>query len=94
LGQNPEAENYDRTLNDVDVGGLIAQVVNHDGKRTAKAVVTRIGNAGSFTAMFDPTRLTFAKVWHGDLVKWQTPRYGITSGVKPSASMFKAERSR
>ena len=83
-GQNPEADNYDYALNEVDLGGLIAQVIKHDGGLTTKAVAMRIGKRGKNTAMFDPLKLSFAAVWRGNLVKWSAGRYGITSGVKPA----------
>jgi len=83
-GQNPEADNYDNTLNDVDVGSLLAQVVTHSGRRTTKAVVVRLGKDAPLSALFDPIRLTFTDLWQGDLVRWNSARYGVTSGVTPA----------
>ncbi len=82
-GQNPESENFDHQLNEVDLGGLLAQVINNPGGRTTKAVATILGE-GTLTAMFDPEKLTFTELWKGSLVQWEARRYGITSGVRPS----------
>ena len=78
-GQNPESENRDARLNEVDTGGLLMQVTRHFGNTALKGVNVSIGEG--HTALFDPDRLTFVEVWKGGLVKWGSNRYGITSGV-------------
>ncbi len=80
-GQNPEADNYDRALNDVQLDGLLSQVTRHFGRTTYKAVNIRLGIAGEFSATFDPETLRYADVWKGGFVQWQPARFGITSGV-------------
>lgn len=87
-GQNPEADNFDHALNDVDLGGLLSQVVNHFGKRTLRAVVVRVPGEEPITALFDASRLTFSDVWRGDMVKWDSRRYGINSGVAPAGDQL------
>ncbi len=82
-GQNPEADNFDELLNEVDYGGTVAQVVKHFGRTTHKAVCVQLGVSG-LTALFDPEQLTFTDLWRGKLVTWQSRRYGITSGVSPA----------
>ena len=82
-GQNPESENFDHRLNEVDTGGLLMQVTRHFGKTTNKGVNVRIGQ---FTVLFDPERLTFVDAWRGDLVNWAANRYGITSGVEANGA--------
>ena len=83
-GQNPESDNVDRTLNDVKVGGLLAQVVRRGRQSTGKAVSLLVGDDGGRTVLFDPERLTFTDAWRGGLVIWSSGRYGITSGVRPA----------
>ncbi|MGK0186927.1 MAG: azurin [Verrucomicrobiales bacterium] len=77
-GQNPESENADPRLNEVDTGGLLMQVTRHFGHTTHKGVNVRVGD---YTSLFDPEKLSFVDAWQGDLVKWSSGRYGITSGV-------------
>ena len=78
-GQNPESDNFDGRLNEMDFGGLLMQVTSHKGGVTHKAVNVRVGE---YTMLFDPERLTYTAAWEGDLVIWESRRYGITSGVK------------
>ncbi|HBE98236.1 MAG TPA: hypothetical protein DDW68_13800, partial [Verrucomicrobiales bacterium] len=78
-GQNPESDNFDERLNEMDFGGLLMQVTSHEGGVTHKAVNVRVGE---YTMLFDPERLTYTAAWKGDLVLWESRRYGITSGVK------------
>ncbi|MDG1072224.1 MAG: hypothetical protein P8P32_11475 [Akkermansiaceae bacterium] len=78
-GQNPESDNFDGRLNEMDFGGLLMQVTSHEGGVTHKAVNVRVGE---YTMLFDPERLTYTAAWKGDLVLWESRRYGITSGVK------------
>ena len=78
-GQNPESDNFDGRLNEMDFGGLLMQVTSHEGGVTHKAVNVRVEE---YTMLFDPERLTYTAAWKGDLVLWESRRYGITSGVK------------
>ena len=78
-GQNPESDNTDSRLNEVDTSGLLMQVTRHFGTTTHKAVNVRVGE---YTVLFDPERMAFVDAWKGDLVKWASRRYGITSGVE------------
>lgn len=78
-GQNPESDNTDHRLNEVEFGGLLAQVTNFKGGTATKGVNVRVGD---HTMLFDPERLTFVAAWEGDLVIWGSRRYGITSGVQ------------
>ncbi len=78
-GQNPESDNFDGRLNEMDFGGLLMQVTSHEGGVTHKAVNVRVGE---YTILFNPERLTYTAAWKGDLVLWESRRYGITSGVK------------
>jgi len=80
-GQNPEVDNNDGTLNDVNVGSVVAQVAHHFDKVTPKAVAVQIGDETQFTAVFDPTRLTFIDAWKGG-VKWSHSRFGLFDGIK------------
>jgi azurin len=86
-GQNPEADNVDQRLNEVDTGGLLMQVIKHFGKTTPKAVAVQVGK---YTALFDPEKLTFVDAWEGGLVKWSSGRYGITSGVEADGKKLRS----
>ena len=82
-GQNPEADNYDYRLNEVDTGILLSQVTQHFGKKTLRAHCIKIPDEErQISALFDSGKLTFTDVWEGGFVEWQARRYGITSGVK------------
>jgi azurin len=82
-GQNTEANYYDHTLNEVDTGGVVGQVINHFGKTTTKAINVRVGEAGEFGVMFDPERLTFTEAWYGGFLRWESRRFGLNNGVSP-----------
>lgn len=84
-GQNPEADNFDHRLNEVDTGPFLMQVIRHFGRTTPKAVAVK---AGRFTALFDPERPGFVDAWEGRLVKWNSGRYGITSGVEADGTQL------
>lgn len=79
-GQNPEADNFDHHLNEIDYGNLQSQVVNHFGATTTKAIVV---HTGDHAVLFDPARLTWTDAWKGRLLTWDSRRFGITSGVRP-----------
>ena len=79
-GQNPESDNEDKRLNEVDFGGLLMQITTFDRGLAMKGVNVRVGE---HCATFDPERLTFVTAWKGDFMTWASRRYGITSGVKP-----------
>jgi azurin len=88
-GQNPEADNVDGRLNEVDTGGLLMQVIKHFGKTTHKAVAVQVGK---FTVLFDPEKLTFVDAWEGGLAKWSSGRYGITSGVNAGGKQIQSDQ--
>ena len=81
-GQNPESDNVDNRLNEIDFGGVLMQATNHAQGWANKGVSVR---AGKYTAVFDPERLCFVDAWEGGLPEWSARRYGITSGVKVKA---------
>ncbi|HIG29462.1 MAG TPA: hypothetical protein EYQ50_17370 [Verrucomicrobiales bacterium] len=82
-GQNPESDNTDPRLNEVDFGGLLMQVTRFKGGIAVKGVNVKLGE---FTALFDPLTMTFVSAWKGDFVIWAARRYGITSGVQAGGS--------
>lgn len=84
-GQNPESDNADTRLNEVDFGGLLMQVTQVGGREFTKGVNVR---AGKFTAVFDPEQLCFVSAWRGDMVLWSAARYGITAGVRASGPIL------
>ena len=79
-GQNPESDNYDHMLNNVDIGNVVSQVIHHFGVTTPKAIAVRVGEEGQTTALFDPERLTFTDVWEGG-VTWGDRRFGLLTGI-------------
>ena len=81
-GQNPEADNFDHTLNDIDMGNVVMQITNHFDTRTLKAVTVRVGDDQQQTALFDPVRLSFTDAWQGG-VHWTSSRYGLLAGIEP-----------
>ena len=84
-GQNPEADNFDHRLNEVDLGSVVSGFINHFGKKTPKGVAFL---AGDLTVLFDPEKLAFVDAWRSPrtdrLLAWQARRYGITSGLSPN----------
>jgi hypothetical protein len=78
-GQNPESNNTDRRLNEMDFGGVLMQATNHSEGWANKGVSVQAGN---YSAVFDPEKLCFVDAWEGGLPEWGSRRYGITSGVK------------
>ena len=78
-GQNPESDNVDDRLNEIDFGGILMQATNHAEGWANKGVSVQ---AGKFSAVFDPEKLSFVDAWEGGLPEWGSRRYGITSGVK------------
>ena len=78
-GQNPESDNVDNRLNEIDFGGVLMQETNHAQGWANKGVSVQ---AGKYSAVFDPERLCFVDAWEGGLPEWSSRRYGITSGVK------------
>ena len=78
-GQNPESDNVDNRLNEIDFGGVLMQATNHAQGWANKGVSVQ---AGKYSAVFDPERLCFVDAWEGGLPEWSSRRYGITSGVK------------
>ena len=78
-GQNPESDNVDARLNEIDFGGVVMQATNHAEGWANKGVSVQAGN---YTAVFDPEKLCFVDAWEGGLPEWGSRRYGITSGVK------------
>ncbi len=86
-GQNPESDNYDHRLNEVDFGGLVMQVTRAGETTVRKGVNVR---CGPFTVLFDPEKLTFVAAWKGDMVRWAPGRYGITSGVAANGMLLES----
>lgn len=80
-GQNPEESNYDRTLNSVDTGNVVCQLVNHFGQSTNKGVAVRIDPANIISAVFDPGQFSWRDVWQGGFVRWGEGRFGVMGGV-------------
>jgi azurin len=78
-GQNPESDNVDDRLNEMDFGGVLMQATNHAEGWANKGVSVQAGN---YSAVFDPEKLCFVDAWQGGLPEWSARRYGITSGVK------------
>ena len=87
-GQNPEDVNFDHTLNDVETGNVVCQVVNHFGSTTNKGVAVRIDDLTKTSALFDPERLYFVDVWQGGFVKWGASRFGVMGGVQAEGHRF------
>ena len=86
-GQNPEADNFDHTLNDIEMGNVVMQITNHFDTRTLKAVTVRIGDDQQQTALFDPVRLTFTDAWQGG-IHWTSSRYGLLAGIEPAGEQL------
>ena len=86
-GQNPEADNFEHTLNEVDMGNVVMQITNHFGDTTLKAVTVRIGDDQQQTALFDPLRLTFTDAWQKS-VRWTASRYGLLAGIEPDGDQL------
>jgi len=82
-GQNPESVNFDYSLNEVEVGSVVAQIAHHFGTSTPKAVAVIIGDDKQHTALFDPSQLTFVDAWQGG-VTWGHSRFGLFSGIRPA----------
>jgi azurin len=78
-GQNPESDNVDARLNEIDFGGVLMQATNHSEGWANKGISVQTGN---YTAVFDPEKLCLVDAWEGGLPEWSSRRYGITSGVK------------
>ena len=78
-GQNPESDNVDDRLNEIDFGGVLMQATNHSEGWANKGISVQAGN---YTAVFDPEKLCLVDAWEGGLPEWSSRRYGITSGVK------------
>ena len=78
-GQNPESDNVDDRLNEIDFGGLLMQATNHAEGWSNKGVSVQAGN---YSVVFDPEKLCFVDAWEGGLPEWGSRRYGITSGIK------------
>ena len=78
-GQNPESNNTDTRLNEMDFGGVLMQATNHAEGWANKGVSVQAGN---YSAVFDPEKFCFVDAWEGGLPEWGSRRYGITSGVK------------
>jgi hypothetical protein len=78
-GQNPESDNVDDRLNEIDFGGILMQATNHAEGWANKGVSVQ---AGKYSAVFDPEKLCFVDAWEGGLPEWSARRYGLTSGVK------------
>ncbi|HUF60853.1 MAG TPA: plastocyanin/azurin family copper-binding protein [Verrucomicrobiales bacterium] len=86
-GQNPESDNFDHRLNEIDFGGLVMQVTRAGETTVPKGVNVR---CGPFTVLFDPEKLTYAAAWKGDLVVWTPGRYGITTGVVANGELLES----
>ena len=82
-GQGDDASYADNRLNQMDMGGMVSQVVNHFGRTTVRAVVVAVGEDQGASALFDNERLTFTDSWRGGKAVWNPQRFGVNSGVKP-----------
>ena len=82
-GQGDDTTYADERLNEMDMGGLVSQVVHHFGQTTVRGVAVVVGENQEASALFDPERFTFTDSWHGGTVTWDAQRYGVNSGVKP-----------
>ena len=93
-GQNPEADNFDHRLNEVDTGSVVSGVISHFGKTTEKGVAFL---AGDLTVLFDPEEKRFIDAWRSPstefLVKRQHHRYGITSSLSPNGEQHTFEEA-
>ncbi len=81
-GQNPESDNTDRRLNEMDFGGLLMQITRVGDRVIRKGINVEVDG---WTAIFDPEALAFVAAWEGGFVRWSSRRYGITSGVTAAA---------
>jgi len=82
-GQGDDASYADESLNEMDMGGMVSQVVKHFGRTTVRAVVVAVGEGQEASGLFDTERLTFTDSWQGGTVTWDTQRYGVNTGVRP-----------
>ena len=82
-GQNDDASYTDKRLNEMDMGGMVSQVVKHFGRTTVRAVVVAAGDDQQASALFDTERLTFTDSWKGGKVVYDSKRFGVNAGVKP-----------
>ena len=84
-GQNPEADNFDHRLNEVDLGTVVSGVVEHFGRTTPKGVVFA---AGDLSVLLDPEQGRVIDAWRrsniAQQVEWRAQRYGVTSGLRPT----------
>ncbi len=85
-GQNPESDNVDDRLNEMDFGGILMQATNYSGGWANKGVSIQ---SGKYTALFDPEKLCFVEAWEGGLPRWSNRRFGITSGVRVEGKKVK-----
>ena len=83
-GQNDDSLYTDERLNEMDMGGMVSQVVNHFGRTTVRAVVVAVGEDQEASALFDTERLTFTDSWQGGVV-YDSKRFGVNAGVKPGS---------
>ncbi|MCA9033573.1 MAG: c-type cytochrome [Planctomycetaceae bacterium] len=81
-GQNPEEVNFDHTLNDVDTGNVVRQVINHFGTATTKGVAVHVDKDSSTTVLFDPEKMSFVDTWQDGFVQWGVSRFGVIGGVQ------------
>lgn len=82
-GQSDDSFYTDDRLNEMDMGGMVSQVVNHFGQTTVRAVVVAVGEGQEASALFDTGRLTFTDSWQGGEVIYDSKRFGVNGGVKP-----------
>jgi hypothetical protein len=82
-GQSDDSFYTDDRLNEMEMGGMVSQVVNHFGKTTVRAVVVAVGEGQDASALFDTERLTFTDSWQGGEVVYDSKRFGVNSGVTP-----------
>lgn len=82
-GQADDTYYVDERLNEMELGGMVSQVVNHFGRTTVRAVVVVVGEGQEASVLFDTERLTFTDSWQGGEVVYDSKRFGVNTGVKP-----------
>ncbi|MFL2871537.1 MAG: DUF6797 domain-containing protein [Pirellulaceae bacterium] len=87
-GQYPESKSVDGSWNDMDLGGVCAALTSHFGKNTNKAVNVLVSEEPPLTAIFDTQQLTFTDSWNGELLSFNSNRFGVLSYATPRGNQW------
>ncbi len=81
-GRYSQNDWVDDSWNQMEVGPVVGGVMRIQDKVLVKGIYAHLGEAGEFSAAFDPLTLSVSDAWSGGFIRFGDRRWGIVQGVE------------